>query len=356
MEEKNGSGYRSLFWPILLIGVGVIWLLGSLNLLAVPSLRLLLRLWPLALVVVGLDILIGRRSPIIGSIIGIGSIALIIALLFLAPTLGFEPGGELKTLHFSEPLNGATSADISLDLERYSTTIDSLSSSDVLIEAELDTVTDVSFAARGNQAKIIRLEPVDDLRFFDLDWDSVLISDAMWEIGLSPDVPMDLFVDVGSGSAALNLMYLELTSFEIDGGSGSSILELPATVSGVAAVIDGGSGSFDIEIEDGAKINFVIDIGSGSFDIVIGDRANIEAQIDGGSGSLTIDVPHNIGVRVVIRDSGSGSVHVPGSYTLVDDLGDDDRDIGIWESDGYNDALHRVEITFDPSSGSFRLR
>lgn len=356
MEEKNGSGYRSLFWPILLIGVGVIWLLGSLNLLAVPSLRLLLRLWPLALVVVGLDILIGRRSPIIGSIIGIGSIALIIALLFLAPTLGFEPGGELKTLHFSEPLNGATSADISLDLERYSTTIDSLSSSDVLIEAELDTVTDVSFAARGNQAKIIRLEPVDDLRFFDLDWDSVLISDAMWEIGLSPDVPMDLFVDVGSGSAALNLMYLELTSFEIDGGSGSSILELPATVSGFAAVIDGGSGSFDIEIEDGAKINFVIDIGSGSFDIVIGDRANIEAQIDGGSGSLTIDVPHNIGVRVVIRDSGSGSVHVPGSYTLVDDLGDDDRDIGIWESDGYNDALHRVEITFDPSSGSFRLR
>lgn len=356
MEEKNGSGYRSLFWPILLIGVGVIWLLGSLNLLAVPSLRLLLRLWPLALVVVGLDILIGRRSPIIGSIIGIGSIALIIALLFLAPTLGFEPGGELKTLHFSEPLNGATSADISLDLERYSTTIDSLSSSDVLIEAELDTVTDVSFAARGNQAKIIRLEPVDDYSFFDLDWDSVLISDAMWEIGLSPDVPMDLFVDVGSGSAALNLMYLELTSFEIDGGSGSSILELPATASGFAAVIDGGSGSFDIEIEDGAKINFVIDVGSGSFDIVIGDGANIEAQIDGGSGSLTIDVPHNIGVRVVIRDSGSGSVHVPGTYTLVDDLGDDDRDIGIWESDGYNDALHRVEITFDPSSGSFRLR
>jgi hypothetical protein len=44
------------------------------------------------------------------------------------------------------------------------------------------------------------------------------VRNARWEIGLSPDVPMDLYVDVGSGSAALYLMGLELTSFEIDGG------------------------------------------------------------------------------------------------------------------------------------------
>ena len=356
MEEKNRSSYRSIFWPVLLIGVGVIWLLGSLNLIPVPNLRLLLRLWPLALVVIGLDILIGRRSPVISSIIGIGSIALIIALLFLAPTLGFEPGGELKTLHFSEPLNSATSADITLDLERYSTTIDSLSSSEMLIEAELDTVTDVSFAARGNQAKIIRLEPKDDYSFFDFDWDSSLISNAKWKIGLSPDVPMDLYVDVGSGSAILNLMDLDLSGLEVVGGSGRTTLTFPASTAGYAANIDGGSGSFDIEIENDANIDFTIDVGSGSFDIMIGDRADIEAQIDGGSGRLTIDIPNNVGVRVVIRDSGSGSVHIPGSYTLVDDLGDDDRDIGIWESNGFDDALHHVEITFDPSSGSFTLR
>lgn len=217
MEEKNSSSYRSIFWPILLIGVGIIWLLGSLNLLPAPSLRLLFRLWPLALVVIGLDILIGRRSPIIGGIIGIGAIALIIALLFLTPQLGFEPGGELQTLHFSEPLGGATSADISLDLERYSTTIDSLSSSEVLIEAELDTVTDVSFSARGNQEKIIRLEPAGDFSFFDFDWDSLLIHDASWEIGLSPEVPIDLYVDVGSGSVVLELMGLDLSALEVDG-------------------------------------------------------------------------------------------------------------------------------------------
>ncbi len=356
MEENNTSGYRSLFWPVLLIGVGIIWLLGSLNLLPVPSLRLLLRLWPLALVVIGLYILIGRRSLIIGSIIGVGALALFIALLFLAPTLGIEPEGELRTLQFSEPLGGATSADITLDLERYPTTIDSTSSPEMLIEAELDTVTDVSFSARGSQEKIIRVEPAGNNSFFGFDWDSLLRSDATWEIGLSPDVPMDLYVDVGSGSANLDLMDLDLSDMDIDGGSGSTALALPASASAYTANIDGGSGSFDIEIENDAKIDLAIAVGSGSLDIVIGERANIEAQIDGGSGSLTINVPKKIGVRVVIHDSGSGSVHIPGNYTLVDDLGDDDQDIGIWESEGYDDALHRVEVTFDPGSGSFTLR
>jgi hypothetical protein len=310
----------------------------------------------LALVVIGLYILIGRRSPIIGSIIGICAITLFIVLLFLAPTLGIEPEGELRTLQFSEPLGGATSADITLDLERYPTTIDSTSSPEMLIDAELDTVTDVSFSARGNQEKIIRVEPAGDNSFFGFDWDSLLNSDATWEIGLSPDVPMDLYVDIGSGSAILDLMDLDLSDLDIDGGSGSTALALPASSSLYMANIDGSSGSFDIEIENGAEIDLAIDVGSGSMDIVIGERANIEAQIDGGSGSLTIDVPNSVGVRVVIPDSGSGSVHIPKNYTLVDNLGDDDRDIGIWESEGYDDAMRRVEVTLDPGSGSFTLR
>jgi len=356
MEEKTVTNYRSIFWPVLLIGVGLIWLLGNMNLLPDPSLSLLIRLWPLALVVIGLDILIGRRSPLIGTILAVGSIALIIALLFLAPTLGFEPQGELKTLHFSEPLDGATSADISLDLERYPSTINSSSSSDMLIEAKLDTVTDVIFSARGNQEKIIRLEPADDYSLWDFDWDSLLMRDASWEIGLSPDVPMDLYVNVGSGSAALDLKYLELTSFVIDGGSGSSTLVLPASGLRYTAIVGGGSGRFDIEIEVGADVSMNVDIGSGSFDLLIGQGADVDAEINGGSGSLTINVPNDVGVRVVIQDRGSGSVRLPESYDLVDDMGDDDRETGLWESDGYDDALHHVEISFSPSSGSFTLR
>ncbi len=358
MEEKGGFQYRSLFWPILLIGIGVVWLLGNLGWIPTPSLRMILRLWPLILIVIGLDIIFGRRSPIIGGLIGLGAVALVIALLLLAPSLGLEAlqtDGELKTLTFSEPLGSATSARITLDLERYPSTIEALSASDLLIDAELDTLTDVRFSASGARQKSVSIEPVTDFGF-DFDWIDLAGADAQWEIGLSPEVPIDLTVDVGSGSATLDLMFLEITELELDGGSGSVNLSLPESSSLYTANIDGGSGSFAIEFESGAEVRAVMNVGSGSFNIVIGSSADLDMRIDGGSGSVNIDLPEDIGVRVVIRDRGSGSVRVPGNYLLVDDMGDNDRDTGIWETDGFSSAAHRVEITFDPGSGSLTLR
>jgi hypothetical protein len=358
MEEKGGFQYRSLFWPILLIGVGVVWLLGNLGWIPTPSLRMLLRLWPLILIVIGLDIIFGRRSPVIGGLIGLGAVALVIVILLFGSSLGLEalePSGELQTLTFSEPLGSATSARVTLDLERYRTTIKALSASDLLIDAELDTYTDVRFSTRGTRDKSVTLEPVEDYSF-DLDWTDWDTADARWEIGLSPDVPIDLMVDIGSGFATIDLMYLEISELDIDGGSGSVDLTLPESSSLYRANIDGGSGSFDIEFESGAEVRAEMDVGSGSFDIVIGSSADLDLRIEGGSGSVNIDVPGDVGVRVVVRDGGSGSVNVPGSYLLVDDMSDNDRDTGIWETDGYSSAVHQVEITFDPGSGSFNLR
>jgi hypothetical protein len=277
----------------------------------------------------------------------------VIALVLLAPSLGLEPSGELKTLNFNEPLEAATSARIDLSLERYPTTVEALSASTNLIEADLETVTDVVFSARGDQAKSVSLNPVDDFSF-DIDWFDIV--DAKWEIGLSPEVPIDLMVDVGSGSVTLDLEGLELTDLEIDGGSGSVRLTLPASASQYSVGIDGGSGSWDIELEPGADIEAVMGVGSGSFDIQIGSGSDVDARIDGGSGSIEIDVPNDVGVRVVVRSKGSGSVRVPSSYRLVDDQGDDDRDTGIWESEGYSAAAHQIEIDFDPGSGSFTVR
>ena len=353
MEEKKGFEYRSFFWPILLIGVGVIWLLGNLDILPHSSLRMLLRMWPLIFVVIGLDILFGRRSPLIGGLIGLGAVAVVIIMLLLAPSLSIETNGELKTLNFSESLGGAASARINLDLERYPTTIEALSDSNLLIEAELDTLTNVVFSASGDQEKSVSLNPVEDYSF-DYEWYDIV--DAQWEIGLSPDVPLDLTVDIGSGSTTLDLMDLELSDLMIDGGSGSVELTLPASTSQYSVEIDSGSGSFDVELEAGADIVAVMEVGSDSFDFEIGSGSDVDVRIDGGSGDLTVDVPNDVGVQVVIRDSGSGRIHIPGSYRLVDDLGDDDRDTGIWESEGFSSASHQIEITFDPGSGNLTLR
>lgn len=354
-EEKDRYRYRSLFWPILLIGVGAAWLLANLGIMPDVNFGFLLRLWPIALIAIGLDILFARRSPVLGALLGLAAVAAVIGLIVFAPQLGIETSADLKTREFDEPIGSANEARVVLDLERYPTTVGSSVSSNSLFEAELDTFTDVRFTARGESSKTVTIEPVSDVGF-NFNWLDELGRDARWEINLSPELPIDLSIDVGSGSAKLYLEDLDLSNLEIDGGSGSSDVSIPASSSAYDVSIDGGSGSFDVEVERGAAIDATISVGSGSWDVIIGADVEGSFDIDGGSGSTHIDVDGDVGVRVVVRDSGSGSVRVPSDYELVDDLNDNDRDTGIWESDNYNSASHQVEISFDPGSGSFTVR
>ncbi len=353
-DEKRNQPHRSFFWPLLLIGVGIVWLMANVGIIESFSLAFLLRLWPVVLIAVGLDLMFGRRSPILGVLIGLGVVAFVVLLLVMAPNLDIDLGPELKTLNFSEPLDDATTARIDLELTHYSTTIGVLEDSDALIEAELDTLEDVSFQVHGTNNKVVGLKPRGSTSVFD--WVGTLGNDARWEIGLSPQIPVDLRVDGGSGSVRLDLESMILERFDINCGSGSTRLTLPPSTESYDVRLDGASGSFTAEIADEAKFDAKIDVNSGSFKISFTGTAQAGLDIDGGSGSTTITVPVGAGVRLVVRNSGSGSVRVPDGYTLVSGGGDDDDDTGTWESENYDDSEFSIEITYKGGSGSFTLR
>jgi hypothetical protein len=147
-----------------------------------------------------------------------------------------------------------------------------------------------------------------------------------------------------------------LERFDLDGGSGSTRLVLPASTDSYNVRLDGGSGSSTVEVAGGAKIDAKIDVNSGSFKLTFDGDAEADLDIDGGSGSTRINVPDGAGVRIIVRDNGSGSVRVPEGYTLVSEGGDDDDDTGTWESDNYDDAEYVIEIKYEGGSGSFTLR
>ena len=55
---------RGMFWPLVLIAVGVVFLLGNYGLIQPVSFLALLALWPVLLVLLGIDIAFARRWPI----------------------------------------------------------------------------------------------------------------------------------------------------------------------------------------------------------------------------------------------------------------------------------------------------
>src|SRR5207237_800532 len=87
---------RGVFWPLLLIALGVLFLMGNFGLISGVSWRAILSLWPLLLVLIGLDIAFARRWPLPTLA---AEILVIVAGLALAATsspvglFGFPPGG-----------------------------------------------------------------------------------------------------------------------------------------------------------------------------------------------------------------------------------------------------------------------
>jgi hypothetical protein len=353
MEEKGRGGNRSLFWPLLLIGIGVIALLGTMGVLDRDNFSVLLRLWPVLLILIGLDIAFGRRSPAIGALIGIGTVALIIGLMLIGPSQGWGEDWEVKSGRYSEPIGAASSARVSLDLSAGPTDISALSDSNDLIDADLNYTGEIAFEVQGDREKTISLSERDTGGFFRFDWFAG-DDELRWEIGLSPQVPLDLVVDGGSGSVDLDLRGLQLTGLNLDVGSGQVQGSLPAVEGRYDVRVDGGSGKCRLDIAEGADAGLDIDVGSGSIDVETGAGADVSVRVDGGSGKLTIDVSEDAAVRLDVREGGSGNVRVPGRFERIRS-GDDDE--GTWETPGFDSADHKIEIIVDDlGSGNVELR
>lgn len=72
----------SLLGPLLLIGAGVVFLLNNLGVLPWGVWETLGRLWPLFLIAIGIDLVVGRRKPLISLLIILGLVVVGVALVY----------------------------------------------------------------------------------------------------------------------------------------------------------------------------------------------------------------------------------------------------------------------------------
>lgn len=332
---KSPDRYRSIFWPVLLIGFGLIWLLVNIGLLSGWSWVNLWRLWPLFLIAIGLDILIARRSAIIGALVALATLALVVVLILAGGFLGYRSDrGRVITEQFSEPIGQAESAEVELDLSVGPTTVYALEDKDMLLDAEITHIGEIVFSVSGSVEKKVQLD--EEQVNFDAGWFDFFNQDNLeWNIGITPFIPVSLEIIGGVGDAELDLGSLVLDDLLVDVGVGDLRLSLPESEGIYKVRLDGGVGETDVDVAR---------------------DANVTLTITGSVGDVIVNVPSNAEVRVD-ASVGVGDIRLPSNFVKLS--GSEDNvlgESGVWETSGYEEADLRITINFDGGVGDFIIR
>jgi hypothetical protein len=358
MEVKMSDDRRmpNLFWPVLLIGVGILLLLSNFDFIEGVSFFHLWRLWPLLLIALGVHVMFGRERAWISNLLSLALVAAAIAFLVFAPSLGFPtPSNEIILVEFSEPLGDATSASFNIDLDRGKLTLYPLEDSDDLTRVDVSHAKDADefyFNVSGDTNKNVDI----DLDHMDIDfifggW--IESQNVTVDVGINPAVPLDITIDTGSSSAVLNLRDFELESLEADTGSGS--INLTAPTGDFPIELGAGSGSLTIQLAPNSEVDLEASVGSGRISLTLAEGNSGYVELGSGSGSITVNVPDGAGVEVS-GSTGSGGVRLPADYIRTG--GQEvpgSSESGTWVSPGFEDAEYKLYIEFSVGSGSFRL-
>ena len=258
---------RGLVWPLLLIGLGAVLLAANYGLIAPVSAFALFSLWPLLLIIVGIDIAIGRRWPVAALGVDALVIAAAIALVVYAPASQLFPfpirGGDVQTVS-------------SIDVPRSDTKTMALR-----LSAGAGT-----YALRGG---------ADSLVHGDSDHDDLLATTSV-----RADGRLDVRVDQGPKGSG----------FRFGPSAASHVTMRVASDVPTSLTVDAGAGEFDIDASGLKVTDARISVGAASLHVVLPQpTGDVPFTISAGASSITVEIPVGVEARITTT-GGLISTHV----------------------------------------------
>ena len=252
------------------------------------------RYWPVILIAVGVNVMLGRRLPLMAGLL----ILLLLGGAVAAASVQTVNDGGGETSAFTEPLNGLASADVRVAFGGGELRIHSLGTgADTFIQGQFEGLpADVVFERAGDTGRL-RIESSGSGFLSDF-------GDTVWDVALSRDAVLELDVDAGAADINLDLRDLQVTRLDMSVGAANADIVMPSGAGHVDAVINGGATSITIVVPEGVAARVSSDSGLSSVDV---DRGRIprfgDEYVSPGYGSATDRV--HIRIRV-----GAASVDV----------------------------------------------
>jgi len=304
MDEKREDRRGSLVGPVILIGLGVVFLLNNLGVLEWSVWEVILRLWPILLVSAGLDLLLGRRS-IWGSLLALVLTAAIVAGVLWLVGSGIISGPASPAEEISQPLGDATQARVVIGPAVGTLRVGSLPESNDLVAGRIQPISGErvarDFRVEGETA-IVTLQSEGTFTAFSPfagGWGD----QRGWDLGLNPDVPLKLEISLGVGESDLGLAGLQVSDLDVSSGVGHTTVILP-------------------------------------------DEGRFRARIDGAIGQTVVLIPAGLEARVRV-DTGIAGSQLPASYRRQDD---------VYTSPGYAGAEDYVDLEVSQAIGNISIR
>ncbi|MBV9354542.1 MAG: hypothetical protein JO023_03335 [Chloroflexi bacterium] len=298
--------------PLVLILIGVLLLLQNLGLVSADIWSAIGRLWPLLLVLIGLEVLLGRH---LGGqrILGIMLLAFAGAGIWAAVTAGSSTG-ETDTRTLDRSLDGATSANVLVNFGAGQLKLGSLSSSDPTQLASLtlrgpanvepttryevqNGIGQLQYGVTGRSGLAAAAFPMFDGR---------QSPPAELGIALSPNIPLTVSVRTGAADAQLDFSQLRATDLNVSVGASAAHVTLPANAGTTTAHVQGGLTALTIVVPAGvgAQVHYrgglnALDmdrtrfsaVGNGEYRSADYDSASnrVDLYVDSGLASVTIE-------------------------------------------------------------------
>ena len=303
----------------------MIWLLTNLNIIPSENLWLLLKLWPVLLIVAGLDALFGRWLPLVGALLALSVMVGVVCVLMegnLFDLEGTKPEPQLET--FVVEVDDATAAHLDLKLSTQATKVSRLAGSTHLVEAEISHYGDIGFTVTGDEEKRIRLAQTGLVSWFSWLMPALGEDPLVWNIGLSSVIPFDLEVDASTGRVELDLRGVQLDRFRFDGGTGASTIYLPASTEAFDARLEGGTGTLEVNLPA---------------------RGNFNLRLDGSAGRVLLNLQETTQVQVQVLGGGVGDLQVTDRISKVS--GAEGRDEGVYQTSGFEGAPYQLVIIIE---------